>query len=315
MYIKIFRHPFFIFLFVLNSISAQFSNDTIVAEKGDGIFSILRKSGMDPVKYYEKFLLLNEDNIKNGSELIVGKKYLLPSAPDSFKNMGIKISVNNLQEEPIFDKNRLMLMKVKDSSLKNTVYYLVNSSKREGEDSFEGLVQHLSKDLLERGARVYVLENDPLEESIEGDSMDPNSKKTMYGEYSSIVNKKYIKHNGSYQRLLLFEDQLKNEKNMNVSVHYFNESEQGEKLAKNLQKVIRKNAMKSSEAKDGISSFNDGVRVFFAKNVLPPVITLGFKESSNPSEKGIKVKTDKKSLVDILKDGILQDHASLNFEK
>lgn len=315
MYIKIFRHPFFIFLFVLNSISAQFSNDTIVAEKGDGIFSILRKSGMDPVKYYEKFLLLNEGNIKNGSELIIGKKYLLPSAPDSFKNMGIKISVNNLQEEPIFDKNRLMLMKVKDSSLKNTVYYLVNSSKREGEDSFEGLVQHLSRDLLERGARVYVLENDPLEESIEGDSMDPNSKKTMYGEYSSIVNKKYIKHNGSYQRLLLFEDQLKNEKNMNVSVHYFNESEQGEKLAKNLQKVIRKNAMKSSEAKDGISSFNDGVRVFFAKNVLPPVITLGFKESSNPSEKGIKVKTDKKSLVDILKDGILQDHASLNFEK
>lgn len=315
MHNKAIRYPFFVFLFVLNSISAQNLNDTMVAEKGDGIFSILRKSGMDPVKYYEKFLLLNEGNIKNGSELIVGKKYILPSAPDSFKNMGIKISVNDLQETPIFDKTRLMLMKVRDSSLKNTVYYLVNSSNKKGENSFDDMVNHLSMDLLERGARVYVLEKDPLEESIDGDSVDPNDEKTMYGEYSSIVNKKYIKHNGSYQRLLLFEDQLKNKKDMTVSVHYFNESEQGEKLAKNLQKVIRKNAMKSSEAKDGISSFNDGVRVFFAKNVLPPVIILGFNESADPSEKSLKVKTDKKSLGNILKDGILQDHANLDFEK
>ncbi|MBQ4912965.1 hypothetical protein J8L85_00860 [Maribacter sp. MMG018] len=315
MYINVIRYPFLVFFFVLSSISAQYSNDTIVAEKGDGIFSILRKSGMDPVKYYEKFLLLNEGNIKNGSELIIGKKYILPLAPDSFKNMGIKISVGTLQEEPIFDKNRLMLMKAKDSSLKNTVYYLVNSGYGKDKNNFGDMVQHLSKDLLERGARVYVLQSDSLEENIERDSNGLTGKKTIYGEYSSIVNKKYIKHNGSYQRLLLFEDQLENEKNMTVSVHYFNESQQGEKLAKNLQKVIRKNALKSTAAKDGISSFDDGVRVFFAKNVLPPVITLDFKETSDPSEKGIKVKTDKKLLVNILKDGILQDHANLTFEK
>ncbi|UWX54582.1 hypothetical protein NYZ99_17135 [Maribacter litopenaei] len=63
------------------SSTGQTSPNTIVAKTGDGIFSVLRKSGIHPIKYYEQFLVLNGDNIKNGSELIVGKEYMLPRCP------------------------------------------------------------------------------------------------------------------------------------------------------------------------------------------------------------------------------------------
>ena len=36
----------------------------VVAEQGDGIFSLLRKQGLDPAKHYGEFLELNSDKIK-----------------------------------------------------------------------------------------------------------------------------------------------------------------------------------------------------------------------------------------------------------
>ena len=45
----------------------QRNSYTVIAESGDGIYSILRKQGVDPVKYYQAFIELNEENIKDGS--------------------------------------------------------------------------------------------------------------------------------------------------------------------------------------------------------------------------------------------------------
>ena len=64
----------------------QVEQNRVVAQDGDGIFSMLRKQGLDPVKYYEEFVELNQDNLKNGSELHLGREYIIPYAADSYKN-------------------------------------------------------------------------------------------------------------------------------------------------------------------------------------------------------------------------------------
>ena len=83
---------------------AQNNPNMVVAKQGDGIFSILRKQGLDPVKHYEEFLKLNEGKIKDGSFLQVGVEYQIPQATDSFKKTGVTISTTNGIEEPIFDR-------------------------------------------------------------------------------------------------------------------------------------------------------------------------------------------------------------------
>ncbi|MEX0363290.1 MAG: hypothetical protein AB3N10_20110, partial [Allomuricauda sp.] len=83
---------------------AQDNFYTVKAEKGDGIFSMLRKQGLDPVKHYEAFIDLNKNNIKEGSLLQISKEYRIPVTNDSYKSKGIRVLAAQQAEEPIFDK-------------------------------------------------------------------------------------------------------------------------------------------------------------------------------------------------------------------
>src|SRR5690606_41954597 len=64
---------------------------TVVAKAGDGIFSLLRKEGLDPVKHYGEFLELNAGMLHGGSFLKVGEDYRIPKSGDAFKNTGVVV--------------------------------------------------------------------------------------------------------------------------------------------------------------------------------------------------------------------------------
>lgn len=182
-------------LLIFCKMPAQDSLLTVTAKNGDGIFSVLRNQGIDIVKYYAKFIELNEEKIKNGSHLIIGKEYLIPNAPDSFKNMGLSIQLPGGKETPIFNDN-LASLKRKDSTLQNAVYYLItdksNGSEVDSAKLKDEIAQRIAKKLLEHGARVYVLDNS-LNDSL--NLMD----------FASLVNKRFLRHNGAYQRVLVIK--------------------------------------------------------------------------------------------------------------
>ncbi|NNK76128.1 MAG: hypothetical protein HKP42_08690, partial [Maribacter sp.] len=118
----------------LNTVIAQDSLQTVIAKNGDGIFSILRNEGIDVVKYYAEFLDLNENKIIKGSQLTVGEVYLIPDAPDSFKRRGIRIEMPDAKEIPIF-KEELASLKIKDSTLNNTVFYVLTNTGSSAEEA------------------------------------------------------------------------------------------------------------------------------------------------------------------------------------
>ncbi len=301
------------YLVILYSCTTLFSQskfDTVIAQKGDGVFSILRKSGIHPVKYYVDFLDLNKAKIKGVNELVVGKKYVLPNAPDSFKNMGTYVHLDDAAEAPIFDAD-LVKMKQKDSTLKNTVYYFFHPENKTQDNEvriLDDFTRKLSKDLMERGARVYVLQksNVPLYADNKKDGFENSI--TELGDFTSIVNKKYLKHNGSYQRVLMIRDAKKNQKGITITMHHYDKSPDGKRLAGSFRDIFKKNAFGKIRTNQGISPFTDELSLYLAKNLLPSIIM-----DINGEQDGISVRSGKSALSKLITKGILQDHANINF--
>ncbi len=304
---------FLCFLFVSGFLAtAQNVHNSAIAKTGDGIFSILRKSGIQPIKYYEEFLNLNKENIKNGSELIIGKEYLLPHAPDSFKNTGTRIVVGEDLEMPIFNETQLTLMNLKDTTLQNTVYYFVHSGGVASKKRFDGLMSKLARDLMIKGARVYILEDDVHEDNSISDTIKSIDKKTLYGNYSSRINRKYLMHHGSYQRVILLEDNYSVHKNLALAIGHNEHSKEGYRLAHSFGEILRKNS--STKVKNDLHPFKEETSLYFANNLVPPLIILNFIEGSDKVKNGFYLKSEKKPLVSLLNDGILEDYSQLNFD-
>lgn len=292
------------------SLFAQVELDTVVAQKGDGIFSILRKSGIHPVKYYVDFLELNKDNIKGASELVVGRKYVLPHAQDSFKNMGTLIHVDENEETPLFDTD-LADMKQRDSTLKNTVYHLIYptvETKAKEKSLQDGFILKLSKDLMERGARVYVLQKNRITFSMDTVASEVENVITGFGELTSMVNKKYLKHNGSYQRVLMIRDVDRNKKGLSMAMYHYDNSADGQYLAAAFRDIFIKNALGKVKTEQGISPFTDAPNVYLAKNLLPSLTIMDINGDMN----GIPIRSRKSSLPELITEGILQDYATTN---
>ena len=289
---------------------AQENAYKVIAEPGDGIYSMLRKQGLNPVEHYQAFVELNANTIKNGSFLQVGQEYFIPNTPESFKNTGIRVLLASEEEEPIF-KIGLERMSKKSDALKDAVYYLITENTKGSLNSFSQQVElNLAKTLLENGAQVFVLEQKGLTYPDTA-----NASLQLMGSYVDAINKRFLKHSGKYQRLLIIRANGQIKSKMDVSVYHHGKSEAGQRLAKNLREIFQKNSITNRSYKSVEAIFEDGNSLFLAKNVLPAVSLLDIDGTSRESKaKSIEVVSDNKILAQWLAKGILKDYADLEIE-
>jgi len=294
-----------LFLFISFNGFSQDSLQTVVAKDGDGIFSMLRNEGIDIVKYYAEFLELNEEKIKNGSHLIVGEEYVIPDAPDSFKRRGTKIVMPDARETPIFE-GELATLNIKDSTLKHAVFYVLTNKGKGIEEgvkkSKDGIAERMARKLLQSSARVYLLNSSSI------DSLD-------LIDFVSVINKKYLKHTGDYQRLLVINtDAIGTKAKTDVRVYHYAESKEGKKFADNILKVFGKNTIKYKSLNEYAEVFIDADNIAFAKNILPTItfIDMGTKRAND--KKALKVTTNKKNIADLITSGIFSDYSNTVFE-
>ena len=297
----------YLLLFVFSSFNgfSQDSLQTVVAKNGDGIFSMLRNEGIDIVKYYSQFLELNQDKIKNGSRLIVGEEYIIPDAPDSFKRRGTKIVMPDAGETPIFE-GELASLKIKDSTLKHAVFYVLTNEGKGIEESFnkskDGIAVRMARKLLQSSARVYLLNSSPK------DSLD-------LIDFVSVINKKYLKHTGDYQRLLVINtDDMSTKSKTDVTVYHYAESKEGKKFADNILKVFGKNTIKYKSLNEYSEVFIDANNISFAKNILPTITFIDMGTKGVNDKKTLKVTTNKKNIADLITSGIFSDYSNTVFE-
>lgn len=322
---KQFIWPLLGLLFIINQAKAQDSLETITAASGDGIFSLLRKQGINPAKYYEEFLMLNQGNIKNGSELFIGRDYLIPHAPDSFKNMGRLVNLADQNETAIF-KNEFVKLNLKSDKLKNAVYYLISENNL-GDNKFtDDITLNLARQLLINGARVYLIvgggdDSTPIvskETATESDVIEEDKimmKKTQ--SYVEVINKRYLKYSTKYQRLLVVRSNgLTSRQNLDVSIFHHDKSEEGQKFAENIEEVFLANGIKSRSFDEHTDVFADKNNLFLAKNILAPITIVEIGDfRSDHNQKKISVRSDKKALAKWLTSGLFKDYADLEIEE
>ncbi|MCL6273862.1 N-acetylmuramoyl-L-alanine amidase [Muricauda sp. 2012CJ35-5] len=286
---------------------AQEDYYTVTAQKGDGIYSILRKQGLDPVKHYESFVLLNEKDIKDGSLLHVGREYKIPVTDDSYKKKGMILMADNSTEKPIFDKE-LGQMSHSGSALKNAVYYIILEDSSAAASSFmDDVSKNLAAKLLEQGASVFVMGGEE-EAKI---ALTPQER---LGNYVASINKRFLQNQGKYQRLLVIKSNGTIQSgNLDVMVFHHDKSEQGQRMAENLQQVFKKNSIVKREEASS-QTFEDKNMLFLAKNALPAVSLITLSKQEKTGDEVISVRSDKRKFANWITDGILKDYADLQIE-
>lgn len=285
---------------IYNNVNSQEFENEVMAKSGDGIFSLLRNEGIEVAKYYEEFLSLNEENIKNGSNLIVGKTYKIPKAPDSFKNTGVRIQLPEEKEEAIF-KYELASLKRIDSTMRNTVYYFITDSSNENIEEID-IVEKMARKLIQRKAKVFLL------------NYAGNDDFSLL-DLAGVINKKYLKYNGHYQRVMVIKgDKNSSGSQTNITLYHNANNKDGKKMADNLLTVLGKNTLTQKSLSEYTGVFSDFQRVSFAKNLLPTITFVELGEKRNSDIKSLKVSSNKKNIADLITNGILLDYSKLEFE-
>jgi len=182
---------FFSFLFINIFVIAQAPQKTVIAVNGDGVYSILRKNGIEPTKYFKEFIALNKKNLNANNGLLIGKSYILPiiekdtvaisenlPITESTPANTIEKPINSIVPlekfyDPIFGKKNNPIV-IENKKLKGAIYYLISghggpdpgatetyNGKLISEDEYAyDVTLRLARMLITNGAKVYLIIKD-----------------------------------------------------------------------------------------------------------------------------------------------------------
>lgn len=323
------KHIFwFICLVFPTVLLGQDTYDTVVAQQGDGIFSILRKEGLNPAKYFEEFIALNKDHLRNGSELHLGRAYRIPLAEDSFKKTGVNIALDNKQEDAIFEEE-LAQLNHKSEKLKDAVIYLISGNDLMDETPTNNKVteeinKRLAKELLVHGAKVYMISSNKNNIHVKSGNLESGATEgAMAGldqmqEYLETINKKFLQHTGKYQRLLItrVKGEISNAY-CDVSIYHHVTSKDGKRIANNIQNLFQEQSISRKTIDRYKDVFTDKHNIYLAKNALPAITLIELETSTEKSleyKNTMIVRSNKALFTDLIANGVLNDYAELNLQ-
>lgn len=267
---KIFLSLFlFLIVFILSGNAQDYK--IVKAQKGDGVYSLLRRYGL-PASNFDDFVDLNKGKLSKNNELIIGRSYKLPckgntSEPSNKKPapVGGKTSVYK-----IFGKKYEKVTKV-DSRLKGAVFYLQSGhggpdpgavGRLNGhmlcEDEYAyDVTLRLARNLIEHGATVYMITRDPNDGIRDNSFLKPDKDERCYPnkriparqisrlrQRKDAVNSLYMKNKGKYQRqIVVHVDSRSKKQNIDVFFIMTNEAIKG----KNLQEIWLTHSTRNTE--------------------------------------------------------------------
>lgn len=234
---------------------------TTIASKGEGIYSLLKRHGLSP-EYLNAFIELNKNKLGKNNTLFAGQSYTLP-----LKEQISKAASSAGAIYPIFGKTHEQVIPI-DNSLSGAIYYLVsghggpdpgavgrygNHTLCEDEYAYD-VTLRLARRLIEHGALVYMITRDENDGIRDESYLPPDKDETCYPELTiprnqlkrlrqrkDAINKLYIKHKGSYQRLVITHvDSRSKGEDIDVFFYHDKRSKTGKKLASNLQQTFKK---------------------------------------------------------------------------
>ncbi|WP_242919185.1 N-acetylmuramoyl-L-alanine amidase family protein [Pontibacter liquoris] len=331
---------------LLLSTLAFCQNDALkaVAKKGDGIYTLLRRYGLN-ASHLQDFLHLNQDNLGKDNSLYAGRTYLLPAAtaattekePTPLKSENASASARTLKV-PLFG-NAYERVEVKDRKLSGAVYYLSSGhggpdpgavgkygpyALAEDEYAYDVTIR-LARTLMEHGATVYMIVQDKddgiRDESIlkmDRDEINYPDKKLAYNQRerlhqrTSAINRLYAQNKGAYQRMLeIHVDSRSEGQNIDVFFYHHDNSALGQKMAQSIHQTFTKNYKRYQPNRDYFGTVSDRSTLYVVKYSHPPTVFIELGNIRNTlDQRRFVIANNRQALANWICEGIIQDYRS-----
>lgn len=314
-------------LLVPASLSSQQELRTVEAGPGDGIYTLLKENGVDPVEYFDEFVDLNRDNLRNQNELYQGRAYLIPEK---------KVVEDGAY--PIFGPE-YSDVPAKSTALRGAVYYLVSghggpdpgATERyagtliaEDEYAYD-VTLRLGRELISHGATVYIIVRDPddgirdervlavdRDEVVYPDKQIPLSQLQRLKQRAEAVNALFHKNSGKYQRLIVTHvDSRSRGQNIDVFFYHHEKSSNGKKLAEHIHETFRKNYKRFQPNRKYNGSFSDRSGLYLVRNTLPAMAYIEIGNLKNKrDQRRILEPVNRQALAKWIAEGVISDFES-----
>lgn len=311
---------------------------TIKAKEGDGIYSVLKQNGYPPAEYLDQFIEMNKSKLGKNNSLIIGRVYQLPIINKPPEKQAPQQTIEKVPEKityEIFGKNyREILLKSKE--LAGTIYYLMSGHGGPDPGAIGNLNGHklcedeyaydvtlrLARNLIERGATVYMIIRDPndgirdeqylvpdRDEVCFPNSIIPLSQIARLRQGTKSVNDLYVSNKGKFQRMVVIHvDSRSTKENIDVFFYHDKGSNTGKRLATTLMQTFgQKYAMhQPNRGYDGSVSARN---LYVIKNSYPPsvFIELGNINHYRDQQRFI-IPDNRQAVSNWLRDGLIADY-------
>ncbi|MEO9512568.1 MAG: N-acetylmuramoyl-L-alanine amidase [Flavobacteriaceae bacterium] len=325
------------FVFGHNLLLAQDSIPRVEAMEGDGIYSLLRRNGLDPGAFHQIFIELNKENLTEGDKLLAGVQYQIPDTAER-KTKKLKLKSFARKEYPIFGRNFSVVDSL-SNRLEKTVYYLISGhggpdpgavanydGKMIAEDEYAyDVTLRLARELLSHGAEVYVVIRDDNDGIREGRILELDVDEVAYPNEAiplnqlerleqrvKIVNKLFLKNTSKYQRLIVTHvDGRSKGTNIDVFFYHHHKSKNGKRLTESIHKTFEEKYREFQPNRKYTGTFKDRSGLYLIKNTLPAIAYIEIGNiRSKKDQRRILDPDNRQALAKWISEGILLDYES-----
>lgn len=320
---------------------AQDAVQSVVAEKGDGILSLLRKQGINPYESYDQFVSLNAENLRDSMHLYAGRTYKLPfekaiEKPSAQEKIEVETkSVKGIFYE-IFGKKYAEIAS-QSTRLKDNVYYLISghggpdpgamttyAGKAISEDEYAyDVTLRLARELLAHGATVYIIVRDPddgirderileldRDEVVYPNEPIPLNQVERLKQRVDAVNALYKENKGKYQRLIVTHvDSRSKGQNIDVFFYHHEDSKNGKKLAESIHKTFESKYKKYQPNRTYSGTFEDRTSLYLVRKTHPAMTFIEIGNITNEKDQRRILDPDnRQALAKWISEGVLLDY-------
>jgi len=319
---KAIRFTLFALYLILSCSTQLFAQElvSVSAQNGDGIWSMLRRSGVEPTPAsVAEFKKMNQAVLKGRDALHVGVTYQLPSTAQTYPIFGAEYAT----------------VAIKSSRLENHVYYIVGGhggpdpgtlgnyrGKRIAEDEIAyDTALRLARELISEGATVHIVVQDP-DDGIRDSSYLPADKDEVYlGDKrivlnqasrlrtrAKIINELFDSHRKtalSQQVISLHVDSYGYTVEPQVDVHFIVASKSGRELGETIRSAVERNYALHQPSR-GYRGEIKSRDLMILRETKPTAILIELGNIRHPGDQHRLIKPEnRQTLAEWIKDGLV----------
>ena len=340
---------FFIVLFFSLCVSLVFSQEKDRPQKGEGVYAFLRRHNRTEA-HFQEFIRLNKNKLGKSNTLIQGNTYILPPLTATEQSTTQKPATeqpeptatnrqNKTGTNPLFGE-KYKTYEIIDNSLVGACFYLVSGhggpdpgavAKVDGHELHEDeyaydIILRLARNLLQHGATVHVIIQDPKDGIRDGKYLSNSKNETCMGKViplshiarlkqrTNAINNLSYRSKAKYQRAIFIHlDSRSKKEQLDVFFYYQNTQNnraKSKQLTENMRNTFR-DQYKRVQSNRGFSG-TVSTRPLYVMNNTTPVslfVELANMQNVNNQERFLSER-NRKLLAEWLCAGFIKDYQS-----